>query len=162
MLSVEQAIETLLEQAACRVERESVPLLEARGRVLAEDIRAPIDVPPADNSAMDGYALRHRDWHGPEAALPISQRITAGTPPKPLKMRTAARIFTGAEVPPGADTVVMQERCRTDGQSVLIELPPEGDLGAAVVVFLAPVTALVLGYPKKKIWKCGGCGFEHV
>jgi molybdopterin molybdotransferase len=127
MLSVEQAIETLLEQAACRVERESVPLLEARGRVLAEDIRAPIDVPPADNSAMDGYALRHADWPGPERGLRLSQRITAGSAPGPLEHGTAARIFTGAEVPAGADTVVMQERCEGSDDAVrILELPDRG------------------------------------
>ena len=127
MLSVSQAIGTLLEHAACRVERVSLPLLEARGRVLAEDIRAPIDVPPADNSAMDGYALRHADWPGPERALRVSRRITAGSSPGPLEAGTAARIFTGAEVPAGSDTVVMQERCEAGNGAVrILELPGRG------------------------------------
>ena len=130
MISVEQALEKLLADASVMVSDETAGLDEGLGRVLAEDVVSAIDVPPADNSAMDGYALRHQDWHGPEVALPISQRITAGTPPQPLQLRTAARIFTGAEVPDGADTVVMQERCRTDGQYVLIEAMP--DLGGNI------------------------------
>ncbi|MEJ2383092.1 MAG: molybdopterin molybdotransferase MoeA [Xanthomonadales bacterium] len=127
MLSVNQAIETLLAQAECLVERETLPLLEAHGRVLADNIRAPIDVPPADNSAMDGYALRHADWPGAERGMPLSQRITAGSAPGPLEDGTAARIFTGAEVPAGADTVVMQERCEAgDGSVRILERPARG------------------------------------
>jgi molybdopterin molybdotransferase len=125
MISVNQALEKLLSSARVLAGDETIGLDDGLGRVLAEDIVSAIDVPPADNSAMDGFALRRQDWVGPEVALPISQRITAGTPPGPLQRGTAARIFTGAEVPPGADTVVMQERCRTDGQSVLIEAVPD-------------------------------------
>jgi len=127
MLSVKQAVETLLEHSSRLVAPESAPLLAARGRVLAETIRAPIDVPPADNSAMDGYALRHADWPGPDGALRLSQRITAGSAPSALEAGTAARIFTGAEVPTGADTVVMQERCEaSDGAVRILELPDRG------------------------------------
>ena len=127
MLSVREAIETLLGQSACCVEPETIPLPEAAGRVLAADLRAPIDVPPADNSAMDGYALRHADWPGPGGSLGLSQRITAGSAPGRLEDGTAARIFTGASIPPGADTVVMQERCEAaDGAVRILELPARG------------------------------------
>ena len=125
MITVEQALQLLRDESRVLAADRIVDLGDALGRVLAEDVISGIDVPPADNSAMDGYALRWQDWRGPESALDISQRITAGTPPKPLVPGTAARIFTGAEIPEGADVVVMQERCWTDGQSVLIESIPE-------------------------------------
>lgn len=126
MLSVEQAVARLREQARLLTGLRSTPLADALGRVLARDITASIDVPPADNSAMDGYALRHADWPGPSQSLPLSQRIPAGIRPPTLEQGTAARIFTGAEVPPGADTVVMQEHCRPgDSDSVFIERCPE-------------------------------------
>jgi molybdopterin molybdotransferase len=121
MISVEDALERLRGSCPVLAGHETISLKESLGRVLASDIVSEIDVPPADNSAMDGYALRWEDWQGPNHALQISQRITAGTPPEPLQKGTAARIFTGAETPEGADVVVMQEKCRTDGQSVLIE-----------------------------------------
>lgn len=124
MLSVEKAIAELLQ--SCRVLAEPVPtrLGQALGRVLAQDITAGIDVPPADNSAMDGYAFRHAEWPGLERILPLSQRIPAGLRPPALTPGTAARIFTGAEVPEGADTVVMQEHCRAVGEGVVIEKCP--------------------------------------
>ena len=112
MLSVEQAVAELLSQARCLASPVATPLGEALGRVLAQAIEAEIDVPPADNSAMDGYAFRRSDWAGADAPLPVSQRIPAGIRPPALAAGTAARIFTGAEVPEGADTVVMQEHCR--------------------------------------------------
>jgi molybdopterin molybdotransferase len=109
MLSVNEAISRLLGNSKCLVDIESIDLIDATGRTLAADIIAPIDVPPADNSAMDGYAIRFSDWQDPTGGIPLSQRITAGSVPKELEPGRAARIFTGAEVPPGADTVVMQE-----------------------------------------------------
>lgn len=121
MISVAEAIARLRAGSQVRVGSETVDLNASAGRVLAADIVSAINVPPADNSAMDGYALRREDWHGPDQSLEISQRITAGTPPQALRKGTAARIFTGAEIPEGADVVVMQEKCRTDGQSVLVE-----------------------------------------
>jgi molybdopterin molybdotransferase len=81
------------------------------GHVLAADVLSPIDVPPADNSAMDGYALRFADLGPDEARLRVAQRIPAGRQGTALDPGTAARIFTGAPIPPGADTVVMQEVC---------------------------------------------------
>lgn len=82
------------------------PLIESLGNVLACDVVSTLDVPPADNSAMDGYALRAVDA---ALTLPVAQRIPAGGVGEPLAPGTAARIFTGASIPPGADAVVMQE-----------------------------------------------------
>ncbi|MGY3727214.1 MULTISPECIES: molybdopterin molybdotransferase MoeA [Cobetia] len=87
---------------------EQVPVSKAAGRVLAEDIYAELDVPPADNSQMDGYCARVADI-GDGAWLPISQRIAAGQPTSALASASCARLFTGAEIPEGADVVVMQE-----------------------------------------------------
>ena len=112
MLSVEEAISSLLASSSTLVDSESIDLIEGAGRVLASDIVAPIFVPPADNSAMDGYVIRHAEWSGPDTALPLSQRITAGSVPDPLQEGTAGRIFTGAEVPEGGDTVVMVAKGR--------------------------------------------------
>ena len=90
---------------------ETVSTFDALGRVLAADVRSQIDVPPDDNSSMDGYALRAADVAAPGTVLPVSQRIPAGSVGAPLEPGTAARIFTGAQVPAGADAVVMQEQC---------------------------------------------------
>ena len=94
---------------------DKVDTLAALGRVLARPVTSALDVPPADNSAMDGYALRLADLPAdlPVAAgvLPVSQRLPAGAVGQPLLPGTAARIFTGAQLPPGADAVVMQEHC---------------------------------------------------
>jgi molybdopterin molybdotransferase len=127
MLSVSEAIATLLGRAQCLVGTEACGLLDARGRTLAGEVVAGIDVPPADNSAMDGYAFRHADWKEATATLRLSQRVTAGSSPAALEAGTAARIFTGAEIPRGADTVVMQERCEGSETSVrILELPTLG------------------------------------
>ena len=127
MLSVNEAIATLLEGSNRLVKSEDVSLDQAAGRTLASDIIAPIDVPPADNSAMDGYAIRCADWQDPDTGIPIGQRITAGMVPDSLGPASAARIFTGAEVPHGADTVVMQEHCEeSDRQVRILKLPAQG------------------------------------
>lgn len=128
MLTVQEAIDRLRKSARLLPESESVALGTALNRVLAQDVVAGIDVPPAANSAMDGYALRGADWPGPECAMTVSQRITAGAPPERLQPGTAARIFTGAEVPEGADTVVMQENTQAgDAEEVrILELPEPG------------------------------------
>ena len=109
LLPVEEALQRLLTlaEAAPICEREIVPLAAADGRVLATDLVAGLDLPPWPNSAMDGYALRLADWHG--EPLPVSQRILAGQAPGPLQPGSCARIFTGAPMPAGADTVEMQE-----------------------------------------------------
>jgi molybdopterin molybdotransferase len=105
---------------------ESVPLAAALGRILACDLTSPVAVPPWPNSAMDGYAVRRDDLPiaGP-AVLPISQWIPAGTAAQPLEPGTAARIFTGAPIPFGADAVVMQERCAELDGRVRIDGQPE-------------------------------------
>ena len=101
-----------LADAAAIEQTEQVALAEAAGRVLAEPLIAALDLPPWANSAMDGYALRLADWNG--QALPVSQRIQAGTAPEPLQPGSCARIFTGAPLPEGADTVEMQENVELD------------------------------------------------
>ena len=98
-------------------ERESLSTFDALGRVLAEDVRSGLDVPPADNTSMDGYAMRCADVPAAGTVLPVSQRIPAGVVGSPLRPGTAARIFTGAQVPSGADAVVMQEQCEATPSS---------------------------------------------
>ncbi|WP_150303433.1 molybdopterin molybdotransferase MoeA [Pseudomonas saliphila] len=112
LLPVSEALEKLLSVAASEVTTgsETVPLQQALGRILASPVQAAHDVPPWDNSAMDGYAFNAEDATLAESqGLAISQRITAGMAPQPLEPGTCARIFTGAPMPPGADTVEMQE-----------------------------------------------------
>jgi molybdopterin molybdotransferase len=112
LISADDALARLLAAVQPRGATETLPTPEAWHRVLARDVVSAVDVPPADNSAMDGYALRAADLGGAEGAvLAVSQRIPAGTVGSPLRPGTAARIFTGAQVPAGADTVVMQEAC---------------------------------------------------
>ena len=106
LTSLDDALASLLAQIVPLTGTETLATADARGRVLAVDLVSPVDVPPADNSAMDGYALRAADA---ASLLPVTQRIPAGSVPTPLAPGEAARIFTGAHVPPGADTVVMQE-----------------------------------------------------
>ena len=127
MLSVNEAITILLDSSKRLVESGNTDLIEAAGRTLVSDLIAPIDVPPADNSAMDGYAIRYGDWSDARTTIPLSQRVTAGSVPSGLKPGSAARIFTGAEMPPGADTVVMQEYCEeADGAVRILKLPVSG------------------------------------
>lgn len=114
--SVEAALHTLLADVS-PLPGEHLPAREAAGRVLAEPVIATRDVPPADNSAMDGYALRAADVG---TLLRISQRITAGSAPAPLAPHSCARIFTGGEIPPGADCVVMQEVVEPREHGVLV------------------------------------------
>jgi len=108
LVAYDEAISLLLQQARTVRETEKVALAEGQGRVLARQVTSPLNVPPLDNSAMDGYAVRAGEIE-PGKRVPVSQRIPAGTVGKPLKTGTCARIFTGAPVPPGADAVIMQE-----------------------------------------------------
>jgi molybdopterin molybdotransferase len=113
MLATAEALAILL-AAARRVEGvEAIDTLDALGRVLATDVVSPLDVPPMHTSSMDGYAVRASDLavasEGQPVALSVSQRVPAGHVAAPLAAGTAARVFTGATVPPGADAVVMQE-----------------------------------------------------
>lgn len=121
LLSVEQALEFLLERALPVTETECVDTGTALGRVLAQTLCSPIDVPSADNSAMDGYAFAIADLaRARSASLPVMQRIAAGAAPGVLVPGTAARIFTGAAIPRGADAVVMQECCTVDAQGGIV------------------------------------------
>ncbi|MHB1143833.1 MAG: molybdopterin molybdotransferase MoeA [Thiobacillus sp.] len=128
MLSADQLLDALLERARGATASKAVPVADALGRVLAAPQTSAITVPPADNSAMDGYAVRVADVAVAGVRLPVSQRILAGTVGTPLQPGTAARIFTGAPVPPGADAVLMQEYCGTEGDEVILHaLPRAGE-----------------------------------
>jgi molybdopterin molybdotransferase len=124
LLSVDEALAQLLAGATPVAEVEQVPTMEAAGRVLAAAQTSSMDVPPMDNSAMDGYAIRISDLSSSGTKLRIGQRIPAGSVGKPLEPGTAARIFTGAPVPPGADAVVMQEFTETEEDAVRIKNTP--------------------------------------
>lgn len=117
LLPVEDALAQVLASASAPVTIVRLPLLEALGLVLAEDVVSPIDVPLNDNSAMDGYALRADDAR---RELPVSQRIAAGSVGRPLDPGSAARIFTGAPIPQGADAVAMQEDCDAGDDRVTV------------------------------------------
>ena len=119
LISLEKAISTLFESLPRIEEIESAPLEECGGRVLAEDFIAPMNVPPHTNSAMDGFALRSKDLKI-SAILSVSQRIIAGSVGVMLREGEAARIFTGAPLPEGADCVAMQENCLVSGNKVEI------------------------------------------
>jgi molybdopterin molybdotransferase len=121
LLSVDEALVQLLAAAKPVAGVEEVPALEATGRVLAKPQRSTMDVPPLDNSAMDGFAFRFSDLG---KKLRVSQRIMAGAVGGPVEPGTAARIFTGAPIPPGADTVVMQEFCEVEGDFITIRNEP--------------------------------------
>ena len=114
MLTAAQAREQLLAPAVPVSEIESVPMQAALGRVLAEDVVSLVNVPPLDNTSMDGYAIRVADLEAHSGLLRVGQRIPAGSMGTELQSGTAARIFTGAPIPQGADAVVMQEDCIVD------------------------------------------------
>ncbi len=122
--SLEDALALMLEHAGPTGSVEVLPIADALGRVLAEPVTSQVDVPPWDNSAMDGYAVRSADAAVAGTSLPVSQRIPAGASGQLLDPGTFARIFTGAPVPEGADTVVIQEVCRAEGDKVSIDAPP--------------------------------------
>lgn len=123
-LSVEEALGRIHARLHPVTGIETVALDDALDRVLAEDVISPIDVPPHDNAAVDGYAVRSADLRPGGTDLPVGDRIAAGHPiATPLPSGSAVRIFTGAPIPAGLDTVVMQEDCReADGR---VQLPPE-------------------------------------
>ncbi len=128
LLSLDAALARLIEGAsAARItDVETIATFDALGRVLAQDVVSLIDVPPQDNTSMDGYALRVADVRQRGTVLPLSQRIAAGHVGAPLVEGTAARIFTGAQVPAGADAVVMQEQCEATGDNaVRIDAVPQ-------------------------------------
>jgi molybdopterin molybdotransferase len=121
LLSVDEALARLLGGAKPVSEVEDIPTLEATNRILARAQRSTMDVPPMDNSAMDGYAVSTKD----SSRLRIAQKIMAGAVGKPLEAGTAARIFTGAPIPPGADAIVMQEHTSMDGDHVVLKKKPK-------------------------------------
>lgn len=125
MLAFDEALNYLLQHALPVAEVETVSTLAAAGRVLAQAQRSRVNLPPLDNSAMDGYAVACDDVPDPGTRLPISQRIAAGSVGFALAAGTAARIFTGAPIPAGADAVVMQEACTLVGSEVSIDHRPQ-------------------------------------
>lgn len=129
LLSFDEALEKLLAGARKVKGTDRVPLVEAAGRILAEPVMSTVDVPPLDNSGMDGYAVRCADVGVAGTSLRVAQRIPAGSVGHTLEPGTAARIFTGAPVPPGADAVVMQEFCEhgQEGCVVINRVPQPGE-----------------------------------
>ena len=125
LMQVRDALDFLLAAARAVDGVEDVDTLDANGRVLAADQVSTLNVPAADNTQMDGYAVRAADCAGGAATLRIAQRVPAGTVGQPLEAGTAARIFTGALIPEGADAVVMQEQCEADGDQVTIKHAPQ-------------------------------------
>ena len=120
LIPVDEAVSRILDAATSVQQSEQVRVADSLGRVIAEDVASTIDVPGYDNSAMDGYAVRSGECAAAGTSLAVSQRIPAGQSGVPLEAGTAARIFTGAPVPEGADAVVMQELCERQGESVVI------------------------------------------
>lgn len=126
LMNPDLALSRLLAQAIPVSDSETLATEQALGQILSEPVIAGVTVPPADNSAVDGYALRWQDAKT-DLPIPLSQRIPAGHDPQPLGPGTAARIFTGATVPSGADTVLMQEHCEEgdSGNHVILKKAPE-------------------------------------
>lgn len=125
ILDFQTARERLLDQAAPRAASTRLPLADALGRVLAAPLFAAIDIPPAPLSALDGYAIRTADLSiEGETRLPVSQRIAAGGRGDTLSPGTAARIFTGAPLPEGADAILAQESTQADGETVRFDYRP--------------------------------------
>ncbi len=153
---LDEALAELLGFASALPELESVATFDADGRVLAQDLVSALHVPPQDNSSMDGYALCCADLASASGVLPVSQRIAAGSAAAPLVRGSAARIFTGAPIPAGADAVVMQEDCELLDGAVRIKAPPlpgqwirrageDVTLGATVLASGARLTPAALG-----------------
>ncbi|MET7246664.1 gephyrin-like molybdotransferase Glp [Methylobacterium sp. EM32] len=122
LLSVDEAAALVAERLPVLAGIETVPLIEADGRIAGADVRAGLDLPPFDNSAVDGYAVRFSDLAaGAETVLPVRGRLPAGAAPgRDALAGSALRIFTGAPMPPGADTVFMQEDVRREGDAVAL------------------------------------------
>ena len=149
MLTVAEAISRLSKQATPVCKVTSVAVKKALGLVIAKDVEALIDVPPADNSAMDGYAFCFQDAVDNHFQLPVRQRIPAGSDPEKLPMNAAARIFTGAEIPAGADTVALQEQCTEhDG---IVKLDPTSVCGQHIRLRGQDITA------RAKLLAAGTC-----
>ncbi|MGM0632385.1 MAG: gephyrin-like molybdotransferase Glp [Pseudomonadota bacterium] len=132
LMAVDEALQQIQSSLSCSVDSESVPLREAAGRILCADHHAAVDVPPFANSAMDGYAIRSGDLDQGQRVFTISGRVPAGQAPGPLVPGTAVRIFTGAPMPSGADTVVMQENCRADAVKSTMTVVADPSVGENV------------------------------
>jgi molybdopterin molybdotransferase len=117
--ALDDALADVLSRAQPLADTEAVRTFDADGRVLAQDLVSQLQVPPGDNSSMDGYAVRAAEITGPGVALPVSQRVPAGSAPTPLVPGSVARIFTGAPVPAGADAIVMQEDTEPAGEQAV-------------------------------------------
>ncbi|QIL78750.1 molybdopterin molybdotransferase MoeA [Diaphorobacter sp. HDW4A] len=127
LMPMDEALSVVLAQAARVGTDEIVNTFDADGRVLWADVVSELQVPPLDNSAMDGYAVRCADITEAGVLLPVSQRIAAGRVGTPLAAGTAARIFTGAPVPSGADAIVMQEDTEAvEGGVRILAIPKSG------------------------------------
>ena len=170
---IDQALTQILSGLSPVVGEETVSISAALHRVLAQDIRAPLAVPGYDNSAMDGYAINSRGLNA-GAKFPISQRIPAGSVGQPLSADTAARIFTGAPMPSGADAVVMQENCHLEGETVVVEVPvrsgenvrragadvQQGELLMLGIDCAPPTSACLLAWVCKRSRLGGHCGLR--
>jgi molybdopterin molybdotransferase len=119
LIPLDEALTLLIDSAVAITDENTVTLDDALGRVLSQAVVSTINVPAWDNSAMDGYAVRYDDINKLDQ-LPVVQRIPAGTNGKPLQPGTAARIFTGAPIPMGADTVIMQEKVSREGEMIRV------------------------------------------
>ncbi len=129
LMPIEEVERLIAERVAPVHEVEQIALAAALGRVLADDLIAPVALPPFANSAVDGYAVRHRDLAENETRLRVVQRVTAGSAAaQPIAAGEAIRIFTGAPMPAGADTVFMQEDVSVEGGDVVV--PPGLKRGA--------------------------------
>ena len=128
MIPLEEALAQMCAMVPRPLATEALALENALGRILADDLVSPTALPRWDYSAMDGYAVRLAELEVASAhRLPVSQRIPAGHPALPLQPGSAARIFTGSTLPSGADTVVIQEDCRAEGNHVeVLRLPALG------------------------------------
>jgi molybdopterin molybdotransferase len=174
MLPVREALDFLLKAARPVGDTEVVSTLAANGRVLAVAQAATINVPSADNTQMDGYAVRAADCASGDATLTVTQRIPAGQVGQFLAPGNAARIFTGAMIPEGADAVVMQEQCDSSmpGMVTIKHTPSRANGYAAPARTSSPArsssprarscAARKWGWPHPSAWpgcRCGaGCG----
>ncbi len=174
MLSVGEALNFMLGAARPLAESAMVDTLHANGRVLAAPQASTLNVPERDNTQMDGYAVRAADCVSGAASLIVSQRIPAGHVGQPLQPGTAARIFTGALIPDGADAVVMQEQCTLQDGVVTVNHAPQAgewirrqgeDIRAGSVI-LAPARACAArnwAWPPRWAWRscpcCANCAW---
>jgi len=124
LISFTDALNTIQANSKCLVSNQTIELNQALGKVLAQDIIAELDIPPASNSAMDGYVMRLEDWQA-NKVFTISQRIPAGQAATELAPGTVARIFTGAEIPTNADLVIMQENATQQDEGVSFQQTPK-------------------------------------